>query len=787
VAVPVPATSIVRHALLTLRERMYLRATFVVAPAGFGKSTLLHEAAADGPAVFVAVGESATFARFTSDLIEGAAKLLPGLDRSFAGAFSRALQTGDAPRALALWFTRQLAHTSCRIIVDGLDRANGSLVGAFLQHAIEASPESVSWLVATRHLETLNANSLLAFGFAALPLDAGDLRLRGTELRALNAREARIVGAKAAGSISKAFFLLRAHAHGVPRILDPAMPFERIVEGLFAGLTVEEQRAALARTLVPTSSVGLAPDPAIERLREDAPHLFEPSGPALQACFEEWMRHKFDELTPESRDALCLAVATELEAIGDVRGALSLLARVADERPAIRSIERHAASALEREHLHFLHDAVAHLSEETRRGHPIVLAFLAMEASLGNQVDLAESLFQSAMQAAQTSGSLDQAQCVRYWYACELVRRDRSDAIALLRPNVEFFKTRPRLRVAMMSTLAVAYAGGGRLDRGKRWIERALRSVARVDDDGLRAYVHHHASYIALSAEDGPEARRLAECALRFADAAGTAQIATAASSVLYAVAMDLEDDLPGAAAALQQLSTYAARAGNVSGQLYALAALFELDTDRGNVTALGAIERELAEFDLQYGAAVESETIVPAQAIQHAWHGDFERAYRILVGSDEQQFSDDRRALRLAEIAVYAAAAGFEREAHDAANKALGYLRPGERELRTLRAGGFAALALVLVGRTAEARPVLRELRLAAVPGSRSALFGDIVGALADRRDGQRVSATLAMELERLRTLEWTGIARVVETLPSHLLTMGDASARNHLEMDVS
>ena len=770
-----------------MRERSRFRATFVVAPAGYGKSTLLREAALEDRSVYVPVAAGSTFARFTADITRLAAVVVPGLDRSFAGAFSRATQTDDAPRTLARWFARQIGEASCRFVVDGLDRASGDLVGSFLHHAIEASPPSVTWLVASRHLDTLAVDALLAFGHASLPLDHDDLRLRPAELRALGAAIApaldasglRAIGEKAAGSIARASFSLHAHAHGVAGVADPNVPFEALLARVFDACSPAERSAALALSILPESAVDAAPEPAIERLRERAPYLFEGGGRRLAASFAEWLAVRFAELSASARDELRIAGAARLEAIGDVRGALSLLSNVADESLALACIERHAATALEREHLHFLHDSVAHLSEEVRRTHPTVLAFLAMEASLGNQVDLAESLFANALRAAQARESPKQAHSVRYWYACELVRRDRNDAIALLRPDVEFFKASPRLRVAMSSTLAVAYAKDGKLERGQRWVDRALRYVRRIDDDGIRAYVHHQASYIALCAGNGAEARRLAELAVEFAAASGSAQIATAATSVLYAVAMDLEDDLSEAARHLQRLSTFAARTANVSGQLYALAALFEIETDRGNAAAIAEVERELAEFDLQYGAALESETIVPAQAIQHAWRCDFERAYRILAGSDEQQFTDDRRALRLAEIAVYAAAAGYEREACVAVSKALGILQPGGRELRTLRARGFAALALVLTGRTEDAVPVLRDLKTSAREGSRSAVFGRLVTSLVERRDGFRVSRDVAAALEELRRREWGGIARMIENLPSDLVASRRTQAR--------
>jgi len=770
----IPRTRIERpYASRRLRERMYLRAAILHAPAGYGKATLIRELAAGGSSIVVDVREGATFSRFANDLVAAAAELVPGIDRSFAGAFSRASQSGDVPRTFALWFVRQVADTPCRIVVDGLERARGSVVGTFLQRAIEASPTSLTWLVATQHLETIAANSLLAFGLATLPIDEHDLRLRAHELKSLAAAtlpaiaraDLRTIGEKAAGSISDAHFLLNAYACGVREVADAAVPFERICEDVFGGLSRERQRAMLLATLVPAA------------LPADPPFLFETDGRTIQASFARWLRARFERLDAGDREELCVSAAAELERVGDVRGALALLVRVSDETATLRCIERHATRALEREQLHFLHDAVASLSDEARRSHPIVLSILAIEASLEAQADIAESLFQNALESAKKSGAASQAHSIRYWYACELVRRDRNDAIALLRPDADFFRARPRLRVAMMSTLGVAYAKDGQLDRGQRWVDRALRGAARVPDDALRAHVHHQASYIALCAEHAHDARRLAECALLYADSAGAAQIATAASSVLYAVAIDLEDDLEDAVRQLQRLATYAARAGNVSGQLYALAALFEVETDRGNVRAIAAIERELDVFDLQYGAAVESETIVPAEAMQHAWRGGFERAYRILEGSDEQQFTDDRRALRLAEIGLYAAAAGHDREAHAAVAKALAYLKAGDADLRTLRARAFSALALVVLGSTADAREQTRELDVAAPVASRSATLAKTIAALADRRDGFPVSRTISRTLEELRRLEWGGIARVVGALPSRAV----AAVRYH------
>jgi len=364
---------------------------------------------------------------------------------------------------------------------------------------------------------------------------------------------------------------------------------------------------------------------------------------------------------------------------------------------------------------------------------------------------------------------------MRYLYAVDLLRRGREDCVELLKPDEAFFDAPPEVRVAVMSALGAAYVITGRPVQGRKWVDRALASAKHLDDNILSARVHHQAAFVALQAGDGERAKALATIGADLAEREGVYEVAGGAYSVLYNAAKDIDDDLEAAAGYLERIAACGAKCGSVDKQLYAWLAAYEIAAERGDARAVAGIERELAEFDVQYSSRHVVQALLPAKALQLGTYGDFGRAHKILSSSAENQASEDRRALRLAEISFYAAAAGANEDAAASVTAAWRLIRRHTSALQDLpvwRARTLCALTFTLLGRIRSPRLILAALRKEIPPRcARTLALVNAAEALVARRAGEQNYDVVVAALDELRRCQSGGFARLLETLPSRLV----------------
>jgi hypothetical protein len=238
--------------------------------------------------------------------------------------------------------------------------------------------------------------------------------------------------------------------------------------------------------------------------------------------------------------------------------------------------------------------------------------------------------------------------------------------------------------------------------------------------------------------------------------------MAVGSYSVLYNVAY--EDAGPSESLIyLRRLGDSAIRSGNVDFLLYTIVAAYELRVEQGDVVAVERLERDLHEFDLHYGASAALEGLLPSRALIAAWKADFAGAYEILAPSGSQQSSAEREALRWAEIALYAGAAGLR----DAAESALqqfhdAFARDGTSSSQHgARAAIVARLASTYCG---------AEWRAAEPPSAeRLRALARAVDLVVERRRGNPDAGAeqLLRAFDTLRRHELGGMAKLLAALP--------------------
>jgi hypothetical protein len=245
--------------------------------------------------------------------------------------------------------------------------------------------------------------------------------------------------------------------------------------------------------------------------------------------------------------------------------------------------------------------------------------------------------------------------------------------------------------------------------------------------------------------------------------------IAARAYTVLYNVTYDVEDDLHTSIEVLNAVWDCGLKAGDVRMRLFALTGTFDIAAELGDTEKLARMERMLRAHELNYSDQWVGQSVLPGQALRLAATGDFVEAFRLLAPTAERQPTDDRRAERFAEIALYAAGAGYLNEARAAIAGALeriDTLQAGVR--RTLRVNGILAVALYLVGRRTDARERLRKAAPAEQRSSlRTRVLLQALNVLFERWDGAENFDRLLDALETLRSSDFGGIAAVFAALP--------------------
>ena len=322
---------------------------------------------------------------------------------------------------------------------------------------------------------------------------------------------------------------------------------------------------------------------------------------------------------------------------------------------------------------------------------------------------------------------------------------------------------------ALWGLLGTAWCVGvHRLDDALGASREALARAVVLKDDAARARIFHQAAYVALNHGDFAAAKDHALAALADAERAELCGLA-APRAQRSVQRRDLRRRRRGGGARLL------GAAGRVrpplrqhDAPLYATFGLIELAVDAGDVAALERLDAELRELQVLL-TPTASESLLPAQALRAAWDGRFEHAYVLLAPSADKQFDDDRRALRYAECAVYAAAAGMRAESTVAvrrrADRAAG-ARPPDR--LALRARANLAIAETLLGRDARAAATIAALRAGARgAGPRVAALIDAIVALRQRWSGRLVRPGVARRaLDRLEAVELGGISRFIAAL---------------------
>lgn len=759
--------------------------TVIIAPAGFGKSVALSDylqtQRIDHVRFDVRADENTLF-----EFVRGFAKtlqpLVPAALASFAGAQERAMAADNAVADLSSWMLEHLKASMTVVIDDLHNAAEDPRSIAFLASIVERSHENVRWIIASRSTLSLPIASWVAYEKMSSPIDETDLRFTLDE--ALAAAEESVPAEQSAAELLEltggwpvAFSIaLRTSA----RLADlqklaagtREMIYQYLAEQVYQRLPEDQRRVLLETCVYPSldrsiiEQRGDNPD-LLNQLRRDAGFIYAASDEEYRYhdLFREFLEN---ELRAKGegvyRSTLCAAAKT-LESLQRNAEALSLFVRADDVDETIRLIEQSGFELMDRGRTDVVEAALTLIPEERRGANSLVLGMDALLASRRGHTEIAHERYKLAIERSLWTPIKAE---LAYRYAIDLVRLGRPEAVELLKPYADDESLQVSLRAAILAALATAYIKASNPQAAKHVIEQALTLLERSPNAILRARIYQQASFVLFFSGDPQRARGYANSAVDIATAHGVFEIAARAHSMLYNIATDVEDDTIAILRSLEQIEVCARKAGSRQMQLFAFLGLYDVEAERGDESALAKLDDEIDALEMTLPGGV-LESLLPARALRSAWNADFSSSYQLLKDTAQTQETGERKALRWAEIAVYANASNATADGETAIENAYAELRSYERLTpRLMRTSLFLAIAELIRGRETAAHRLTSEVERSLQPSNRRLrALTRAVRALYNHILDPENHASLAASIERLRAEHLGGIARLLSRLP--------------------
>ncbi|MBV9271819.1 MAG: hypothetical protein JO165_12045 [Candidatus Eremiobacteraeota bacterium] len=766
--------------------------TIVTAPAGFGKSLALSdfiESARLDAVRYEVRREDRTLVAFLRGLSEALEPVVPSALGAFPQIQTRLLASSDPVREAADWLAEHLRRTLCTIVIDDMHyAAEDPDATRLLSELVERTSGRINWIIATRSDVGLPVASWVAYGRMDMPITEDDLRFTLDEALAAaeDAQEIPTGEIAALRELTGGWpvaltFALRSHTNS--RDLAGAtsgareMLYRYLAEQVFSRLAPSERELLLRTSVYPwidadiAQRAGAGAD-ALDELRRNATFINEVSAGSYKYhdLFRDFLETQLQRQGDRAfKSALTAAGETLLQREHPV-DAMMLFIRAGETARVLDMLDDRGFELFEVGEAEVLTHAFEAVDEAELTAHPCALALRAtIDANTGN-FERANRRFTIAIENAA-----DRAERLRlaHRYGLELVRRNL--------PSVEFLESYafnpqapPESAVALRMTLATSYEQAGRYADASKIARESLSMLDPAMPQALQARVYQQAAYVAFYADgDTASARKFASEAVRLAIKHQLYEIAARAYSVQYNVAYE-EDDVVEALSVLDHLAEAARKGGSLPVRAFAAIAAYELEVERANDAAIARLDDEIGALDripdVDVGIAREQreDSLLPAFALRAAWNGDFTIATSLLKSSVMPTVME-RKALREAELAVYAAGAGD----HETCDAAIAGASETFEEVdaatrRGARARLLVSVAASLRGHSSTAKRFLHEVDNAKMRMPRISAFANAVRGLIRTHLGETdANANLAV-LERLRAVHAGGLARMLEKLPS-------------------
>ena len=598
-------------ALLT--EQALTSVELVIAPPGYGKTTVLRDyAASDSDAVFAALPESADLESFVRAVI---AKAVPAALRSVGAVFDGRSGT-DLEGHVSQWLTSRLRTFGGTVIVDDFHRAAGDArVARVLTATIAATHGRMRWIVASREAPRFPMGSWIARGWMNLPVSAEDLRFNRDEAVALAASLDIVATADDIEAIVKDTLgwpigvrlalnlVARKRAPGQTRMQTRDALFALIDDEVWQPLGADLQRLIAAAALMPSPTIRTLAASGFGDARTAMKDVFA-RVPFVQAIDDE--AFSIHDLFREFVAARAQTQNGANDAITNVGAALLVEGNVADglrlqiAAGRVAEIEEtlalHAFDLLETGHRPAVNAALAFLQANDRTDKGVSLAIRGALAVADGSAANAANLFARALERDVPAAMRSEVsrRLARNYFN----RGMAAEAVAVLDPLITDTSIALADRLETRAVWAGLAAAAGTVTPAeiKQVIDEVERelSAGRPSAQVRILQVLGHAAYWS---GDLAAAERLSQDAALLATDLGMETHAALAYGMLYNVAGLVDRDHKRARSFLHSQAGAAERGSSTSLLVYALRAEYSIVVMNAEVVEAERLEAILTNF----------------------------------------------------------------------------------------------------------------------------------------------------------------------------------------------
>jgi DNA-binding CsgD family transcriptional regulator len=694
----------------------------VIAPPGFGKTTLLREyASAQSGVVFVALPEATDLEAFVRSVIAAA---VPSALRSIGAVFETPATEKIEERA-GKWLVSRLREFSGTLIIDDFHRAADERVARLVAATISATQGQMRWIVASRESPPFPMGSWIARGWMGLPITGDDLSFTAGEAAALAASLGIDISGDALTAIVEetlgwpigvrlALSLVsRNRGIGQTRVQTRGALFALLEDEVWKPLDVELRELIAASVLMPTPGVATLEAAGFTEARIGMARVFakvpfihpiDDDIFAIHDLFREFVATQTSK-EPANHIGAVERMGTALVASGNPADGLRLLIEAKDVTGISNVLGLYAFELLETGQRSAVNAAVAFLSDQGLNDSGIILAIRGVLAVADGSISNSTNLFVRALERdvpPAIRAELSRRLAVNY-----ANRRMLGEALGTLKP-LELdpsFSLEDQLEIKAMSTSFLAADGLHERDEVDALI-LAVESQIRNVRPNVQTRLLQRLSTAAYYNSSFEKAESLAQDAALLASDLGMDRVAALAYGTLYSTAAIVDPDATRSRFFSRSQAAAAERAADSALRVFALRVQYiiaALDLDENEARSLESTLTTLVDSRTYRETAIYRE----ARALLYLASGDLAKAEATMRSMPMAALAPSERARCEALLLLILLLRGKRSEAATAFERGLLSEAPSDISSRTEMAYAYAyrGVAYWVLDRPAQAR----------------------------------------------------------------------------------
>ncbi len=613
----------------------------VIAPPGYGKTTILRDYAGDDSgAVFVALPEAADLEAFVRSVIAAAVpEALHSVGAVFDGSSDENLdaRAGD-------WLVSRLRAFDGTLIIDDFHRtASDVRVAQVLVNAIAATHGRMRWVVASREAPRFPMGSWIARGWMGLPLTSDDLRFTLDEAReladilniAISEHDLEAIVEDTLGwpiGVRLALSLVaRKRALGQTRVQTREALFALLGDEVWEPLEPELREIISSAALMAAPTITTLTAAGFSDARNAIPRIFsrvpfiqpiDDDSFAIHDLFREFVTAQTPRPAAE-RTAVVTRMGTALVSGGNPADGLRLLIAAADVAGVRDALADHAFNLVETGQRTIVQTAITFLGENELDDDGVVLAIRAAFANSDGSGVNAANLYVRAL--AHNLPSEMRCEVTHRLAMSYLSRSDVQAALKLLLPAAEdpTFSADEHLVMRALCTLVRAMNGETATIRESiDHVDQALTSVAAVTQARILQRLAVAAFYIG----DFEVSERLAHRGALLAVDLSMDTLAALCYGTLYSIASSIDGNTRRAREFLRDQAAAAERAANTALRVFALRAEFVLAAVNAETERARSLDATLSKL-VDARTYRDSFAMRTSRALLYVASGDLKKA----------------------------------------------------------------------------------------------------------------------------------------------------------------